>query len=139
MRFAVFLLALSLGSCTPGLEKVTIGVGNEEFVVEVARAGADQERGLMNRKKLGPREGMIFVYGSERRMSFWMKNTLIPLSIAFVASDGEILQIEDLQPLDLTPIPSRLSARFALEVNKGAFARAGARVGDRLRLPESLR
>ena len=126
-------------SCRSGLERVTIGVGREDFVVEVARSSEEQARGLMERKHLGEREGMIFVYAADRRMSFWMKNTLIPLSIAFLAADGEILQIEDMKPLDLTPVTSQRSARYALEVNQGAFERAGARVGDRVRLPEGLR
>ncbi len=85
------LFALVLASCGSGLDRVTIGVGSEEFSVEVARSGEDQARGLMNRRSLGEREGMIFAYLSDRRMSFWMKNTLIPLSIAFLSSDGEIL------------------------------------------------
>ena len=136
---AALSLAVSLACCRPGLERVTIGVGREEFVVEVARTPQEQARGLMARKRLGEREGMIFVYAADRRMSFWMKDTLIPLSIAFLAADGEILQIEDMKPLDLTPVTSHRSARHALEVNEGAFERAGARVGDRVRLPPGLR
>ena len=137
-RLAVFALGLALVSCRSALDRVTIGVGSEEFSVEVARTPQQQERGLMERKRLGEREGMIFVYLADRRMSFWMKNTLIPLSIAYLSSEGEILEIDDMKPLDLTPIVSKRSARYALEVNKGAFDRAGARVGDRVRLPESF-
>jgi hypothetical protein len=120
------------------LDRVAVGVGREEFSIEVARTPEQQARGLMKRKHLGEREGMIFVYMADRRMSFWMKDTLIPLSIAFLSSEGEILEIEDMKPLDLTPIVSKRSARYALEVNKGAFDRAGARVGDRLKLPASF-
>lgn len=139
MAARVLLLVLVLVSCRSGLERVTIGVGTEEFVVEVARTSADQARGLMDRKRLGEREGMIFVYAADRRMSFWMRNTYIPLSIGFLTSEGEILQIEDMRPLDLTPVVSQRSARHALELNRGAFERASARVGDRVRLPEGFR
>jgi uncharacterized membrane protein (UPF0127 family) len=138
VRIAALALGLALVSCRSGLDRVTIGVGSEEFTVEVARTPAQQEHGLMERRHLGEREGMIFVYLTDRRMTFWMKNTLIPLSIAFLSSEGEILEIEDMKPLDLTPIVSKRSARYALEVNKGAFERAGARAGDRIRLPESF-
>lgn len=131
--------AVALASCAPAVERVTIGVGSEQLSVEVARSPEQQARGLMHRRHLGEREGMIFVYTADRRMSFWMKNTLIPLSIAFLASDGEILQIEDMKPLDLAPVTSQRSARYALEVNQGLFERAGARVGDRVRLPEGFR
>jgi len=139
MAARVLLLVLVLVSCRSGLERVTIGVGTEEFVVEVARTSADQARGLMDRKRLGEGEGMIFVYAADRRMSFWMRNTYIPLSIGFLTSEGEILQIEDMRPLDLTPVVSQRSARHALELNRGAFERASARVGDRVRLPEGFR
>lgn len=139
MAHVIVALALALASCSARMERVTIGVGTEQLTVEVARGGEQQARGLMDRRQLGEREGMIFVYAADRRMSFWMKNTLIPLSIAFLASDGEILQIEDMKPLDLTPVTSRRSARYALEVNQGFFQRAGAVVGDRVRLPDGFR
>ncbi len=139
MAALVAALVLVLTSCAPAPERITIGVGSEELTVEVARTAEQQERGLMNRRRLGEREGMIFVYAADRRMSFWMKNTLIPLSIAFLAGDGEILQIEDMKPLDLAPVTSNRSARYALEANQGFFERAGARVGDRVRLPEGFR
>jgi uncharacterized membrane protein (UPF0127 family) len=63
-------------------------------------------------------------------MSFWMKNTLIPLSIAFIATDGRIIEIKDMEPLNLSPVQSSRSVRYALEVPQGWFSRAGIGVGD---------
>jgi hypothetical protein len=80
---------------------------------------------------------MLFVYPDERVLSFWMKNTLIPLSIAFIASDGRIVDLQDMKPLDDDP-PHYVSAepaRYALEVNKGYFEKHGIKVGDRADLP----
>ena len=82
---------------------------------------------------------MLFVFDSDERLSFWMKNTLIPLSIAYIASDGTIREILDMEPHSLAPVPSQYSVRYALEVPKGWFSRAGVRVGDRVSIPESVR
>ena len=68
----------------------------------------------------------------DEMMSFWMKNTLVPLSIAYIAQDGRILEIHDMQPEDLTPVRSSRSARYALEVPQGWYDRAGIAPGDRL-------
>jgi uncharacterized membrane protein (UPF0127 family) len=75
---------------------------------------------------------MLFVFENEEHLSFWMKNTYIPLSIAFVSSGGRITEIRDMEPLDLSPVCSAYAARYALEVPRGWFGRAGIRPGDRL-------
>ncbi len=89
----------------------------------------------MNRRSLGADEAMMFVWDRDQKMYFWMKETYIPLSVAFLSSDGTILQIEDMAPLDLSTVESRQSGRYALEANQGAFARWGAAVGDKVGFP----
>jgi uncharacterized protein len=99
-----------------------------EVRVEVADDLTEQAKGLMDRTTLGENKGMLFVYPEERKLSFWMKNTLIPLSIAFIDSE---------KPLDDEP-PSYVSAepaQYALEVNQGFFERRGVKVGDSVELP----
>ncbi|MDR2417545.1 MAG: DUF192 domain-containing protein [Treponema sp.] len=106
--------------------------------VEIAINDEQRAQGLMNRKSLEDGKGMIFVFDRDQIMSFWMKNTLIPLSIAFIASDGRILEIHDMEPLDLNSTRSSRSARYALEVPQGWFSRVGISVGDRLCLDTLL-
>jgi uncharacterized membrane protein (UPF0127 family) len=84
----------------------------------------DREKGLMRRSFLGDDEGMLFVYESPQQVAFYMKDTFIPLSCAFIDTDGTILEIHDLEPLDETPVVSASSeVRFVLEVNRGWFAK----------------
>jgi uncharacterized protein len=109
-----------------------------EVRIEVADDLAEQAKGLMGRTALGENRGMLFVYTEERERSFWMKNTLIPLSIAFIDSERRIIDIQNMKPLDDEP-PSYVSAepaQYALEVNQGFFEERGVRVGDRVELPE---
>lgn len=106
-----------------------------ELEVEIADNDAERERGLMERTALAENAGMLFVFDREQRLSFWMKNTLIPLSVAYIASDGRIVDIQDMQPHDETPHPSAGPARYALEVNQGFFGEHGIGVGDMVELP----
>ncbi len=122
------------------LPTVTIDAsgGDEVMVrVEIADEPSEQARGLMHRTALAENRGMLFVFRKEERLSFWMKNTLIPLSVAFMDSEGRIVDIQDMKPLDDDP-PHYVSAepaRYALEVNKGFFEENGVEVGDRAELP----
>jgi uncharacterized protein len=109
-----------------------------EVRVEVADDLAEQAKGLMDRTTLGENRGMLFAFPEERELSFWMKNTLIPLSIAFIDSESRIIDIQEMKPLDDEP-PHYVSAepaRYALEVNRGFFEERGVRVGNRVELPE---
>src|SRR5919112_1327245 len=101
-----------------------------EVEVEIADDATEQRRGLMERTELAENAGMLFVFEREEPRSFWMRNTLIPLSIAYIASDGRIVDIQDMQPLDETAHPSAEPAQYALEVNQGFFAERGIAVGD---------
>ena len=124
----------------PELRTVTIDASNGEKVmvrVELADDFVEQARGLMHRTALAEDRGMLFVYDEEQERSFYMKYTLIPLSIAFMDSEGRIVDIQDMKPLDDDP-PHYVSAepaRYALEVNKGFFEDRNIEVGDRAKLP----
>jgi len=100
--------------------------------VEIARTPEQHTRGLMFRKKLPEDAGMLFVYDKEDFRRFWMKNTYIPLSLAYIDSDGVIFQIEEMEPLDEMSVVSMRPARFVLEVNRGWFREHGVGIGDRI-------
>jgi uncharacterized membrane protein (UPF0127 family) len=103
------------------------------FTIEIARTPAEMERGLMYRDRLGPDHGMLFLYDEERAVSFWMKNTLIPLDLIFADSSGRIVQIaERAVPLSTALISSDSPVRAVLEVNGGTADRLNVAVGDRL-------
>ncbi|MCL2043218.1 MAG: DUF192 domain-containing protein [Treponema sp.] len=104
------------------------------ITAELAITDAERNQGLMYREKLSDGEGMLFIFDRDQQLSFWMKNTLIPLSIAFVSSDGRITEIRDMQPHDETSVRSSRSVRYALEVPQGWFDRVGVQSGDILRL-----
>jgi uncharacterized protein len=129
LLFAVLVVLAAAAGCQSPTEKVTIRAAGQDLRVEVARTDAQREHGLMGRKNLGPRDGMIFVFDRDQRLSFWMKNTPTPLSIAFLSAEGKILQIEDMEPFSEKITLSRLSARYALEMRKGAFAQLGITEG----------
>jgi uncharacterized membrane protein (UPF0127 family) len=102
--------------------------------VELALSDAQREQGLMFRNELADGRGMLFVFEQDQIMSFWMKNTLIPLSIAFISQSGRITEITHMQAQSTQGVYSQEQVRYALEVPQGWFARAGIRVGDRLDL-----
>lgn len=97
---------------------------------EVAATEAEREQGLMFRKNMGPNEGMVFLFGAPAKACMWMKNTLLPLSVAFIDSKGRILNIEDMQPQTLDSHCSSKPATYALEMNLGWFKRKNLVPGD---------
>ena len=100
--------------------------------VEVAVTDEEKRTGLMFRRSLGENSGMIFVYENEGRWAMWMKNTYVPLSVAFIDRNGRILNIEDMQPLTEDSHQSAGPAKYALEMNQGWFARNGIGKGDKI-------
>ncbi|AEF81714.1 DUF192 domain-containing protein [Leadbettera azotonutricia] len=108
--------------------------GQVAMTIEIARSDEERSRGLMFRKELKDGEGMLFIFERDQVLSFWMKDTLIPLSIAFVSADGRIIEIRDMEPRNLNAVRSSRSARYALEAPQGWFARAGLAPGDKLKL-----
>jgi hypothetical protein len=134
------MLLLALTGCTSTAgERVSLTIEGRVFSVEVANTPEKRRVGLMNREELAADAGMLFVFPEDRTLSFWMKDTLIPLSIAFISSDGTIRQIEEMEPLSLRSVESDRAVRYALEVNQGAFERYGISVGDRVEIPEEIR
>ena len=99
---------------------------------ELARTPSQQQQGLMFRKELKDGDGMLFIFEKDDVLSFWMKNTLIPLSIAYMGSDGRIIDIFDMESENLNPVRSSRSVRYALEVPVGWFTRSGIVPGDKL-------
>jgi uncharacterized membrane protein (UPF0127 family) len=99
---------------------------------EIAREEHEASAGLMYRRNLPDGEGMLFVFERDEILAFWMKDTFIPLSIAFITSDGGIIDIRDMEPRNLNPVESARPARYALEVSQGWFTRNGIREGDRI-------
>ena len=102
--------------------------------VQAEMAVEEEERnyGFMNRKKIPDGTGMLFVFEKDQILSFWMKKTPSPLSIAYIDSEGVIKNIYDMKPYSLAPIVSTVSCRYALEVPQGWYSRAGIRVGDKV-------
>jgi uncharacterized membrane protein (UPF0127 family) len=103
-----------------------------ELKVEIAQTPEQRQRGLMFRQSLPDGEGMYFVFEKEEYLSFYMKDTRIPLTIAYITKDGLIESIQDLTPLDEQPAYSSSPAQFALEVKRGWFEENGVRPGDRV-------
>uniref|UniRef100_UPI001396ACD8 DUF192 domain-containing protein n=1 Tax=Treponema endosymbiont of Eucomonympha sp. TaxID=1580831 RepID=UPI001396ACD8 len=93
---------------------------------------AERSRGFMERKRIPDGTGMIFVFERDERLRFWMKDTPVPLSIAYIDSAGAVREIYDMTPFSLAPVASAVSVRYALEVPRGWFARAGIRVGAQI-------
>ena len=138
-RFIVVLLAIVIIAVIFIIYRyhgrtITIRVGNAALVVEVARTPEARQLGLIYRQRLPEDMGMLFVFDTVGIYPFWMKNTHIPLSIAFITADGRIVDIQDMEPLSLTlHFPSQ-PIRFALEVNRSWFTRHGVKVGDTVRI-----
>lgn len=105
-------------------------VGGHRITVELARDPDERSRGLMFRQSLPPDHGMLFLFSSEEVQAFWMRNTVIPLSIAYADASGRIVRIADLEPLDERPVTSIAPARYALEMNRGWFAAHSVVAGD---------
>jgi uncharacterized membrane protein (UPF0127 family) len=105
--------------------------GSVTVEAEVARTEEERGTGLMFRAALEDGRGMLFVFDRDEVLSFWMKDTFIPLSIAYIGYDGTIIDIRDMRPRDTRAVRSSRSVRYALEVPQGWFGRAGIRPGDR--------
>ena len=136
--FAAALLAstfIALATAAPvvvELPATTLTIGKQKIVAEVAATTEQRATGLMYRFSLKPDHGMVFVFEKAEPLSFWMKNTFIPLSIAFIGSDGRILNVADMAPQDESTHWSNGPALYALEMRKGWFAERGIGPGDRV-------
>jgi uncharacterized protein len=114
------------------LAAIKLNAGIHNILAEVARTPDERSTGLMFRPSLGANDGMLFVFEQPGQQCFWMKNTLIPLSVAFVADDGAIVNIEHMKPQTLDSHCSAKEVRYVLEMNEGWFARRGIKPGAKL-------
>jgi uncharacterized membrane protein (UPF0127 family) len=116
------------------LPAITISVGGKAVTAEVADEPQERVTGLMFRKNLASDSGMLFVMPEPEHAAFWMKNTTLPLSVAYINESGLILEIHDLRPLDEKPVPSTFSnIAYALEMEQGWFAKNRILAGDRIK------
>jgi uncharacterized protein len=132
---AVALAGMSLVSCgrseeAPPPGTVAVEVKGNVLHVEIASTPGERSRGLQGRTKLAEDAGMVFIFNPPEKVVFWMDETLIPLSIAFMDGTGRIMQIEDMEPMTRTEHPSASEVTYTLEVNQGWFERHGVKVGD---------
>ena len=134
----VCLASLSCASRKLPVQEIAIERDGQVIAVvkaEIAAAPEARQQGLMFRQELPEGEGMLFIFEADQILSFWMKNTYIPLTIAFIAWDGRIIDIKDMYPHDETSVTSSRSVRYALEVPQGWFSRTGVQVGDIVKIP----
>jgi uncharacterized membrane protein (UPF0127 family) len=114
------------------LQRTHISAGMYQIDAQIALTPQQQQTGLMYRKEMPQAEGMLFVFEQASTQCFWMKNTLLPLTAAFVADDGRIVNLVDMQPLSLDSHCSEEPVRFVLEMNQGWFAKKNIKKGTRL-------
>jgi uncharacterized membrane protein (UPF0127 family) len=131
------VLLAACGGADDAAERVAIETSGGTVLVhvEVADSRAERVAGLSGRTELGEDAGMLFVYDEDVTVGFWMKDTLLPLSVAFADAGGRIVAIVDMEPCHAEPCPAYrpdAAYRLALEVNRGAFARWGVAAGDRI-------
>ncbi|MEX2239600.1 MAG: DUF192 domain-containing protein [Burkholderiales bacterium] len=137
---SAFLLAAGAAAAQqPPLPTVQLGAGMHLIRAEVADRDASRAMGLMHRTALAPNGGMLFVFENDAVHCMWMKNTPLPLSVAFIDAGGAIINIADMQPRTEVSHCAARPARFALEMAQGWFAERGIRAGTRLRGLEKLR
>ena len=132
LLFAAAFLAASLAWADAKPRTTTVKVGPHALRVEVVANDADRSKGLMHRKSLGKDDGMLFIFDEPGYHSMWMKNTFIPLSVAFVDRDGTILNILDMEPQTEDTHMSAGPSIYAIETNKGWFAAKKVKAGDKV-------
>jgi uncharacterized membrane protein (UPF0127 family) len=126
-RFGALALVVLWGTASAAASdaRLPLRIGPHAFQVELATTPPQRERGLMGRTQLAPNGGMLFVFEQSARHCFWMRNTPLPLSIAFVDADGRIVSLADMQPHTETLHCPPADIRYALEVRQGEFRRRG--------------
>jgi uncharacterized membrane protein (UPF0127 family) len=136
-RFVVpFVVGVAIASLAIGaspaeeLPTIPLSINGHKITAELAATDEHRATGLMHRFSLKPDHGMVFVFERAEPQAFWMKNTFIPLSIAFIGADGRIVNVDDMAPQDETTHWSKGPARYALEMRKGWFAERGIKPGD---------
>ena len=133
---AALLCAATLGAAQDGpqlnLKRVELTAGMHRIDAQVAQSPQERQIGLMNREKMPQHEGMLFVFEQPATQCFWMKNTPLPLTAAFVADDGTIVNLADMQPHNTDSHCSSQPVRYVLEMNQGWFAQKKLKAGFKL-------
>ena len=133
------LLALYTACAYADLPEITLAIADHKITAEVASNDADRAKGLMHRRMLPESRGMLFVFPETALHAMWMVNTYVPLSVAFLDTEGNIINIEDMTPHTQTPHGATRPAKYALEMNRGWFKKRsigpGARVEGLARAP----
>ena len=136
---ALVLAAAAVPACAQepqtNLPRVTLSAGMHQIDAQVAQTPEQRATGLMHRKEMPQHEGMLFAFERPSIQCFWMKDTLLPLSAAFVADDGTVVNIADMKPLALDSHCSDRPVRYVLEMNQGWFAKKGVKPGMKLTGP----
>lgn len=132
LAFAAALAVLCTAAAATSLPTVQLTAGAHLITAEVAATEPARARGLMFRERLAPNHGMLFVFEAAAPHCMWMRNTPLALSVAFLADDGRIVNIEDMQPLTETAHCAARPVRFALEMERGWFAKRGIGPGAKL-------
>jgi len=141
IRSSTILLLLSLvilplpvrAQAQPKQPTLQLKIGKETVRAEVVTTPTTMQRGLMFREELGTNEGMLFVYNGPQQVSFWMRNTSLPLSVAYIDSQGIIVEIHSLEPLNEVPVESKSDQiHFALEMNRDWFDSRGFKPGTKI-------
>ncbi|WP_427912098.1 DUF192 domain-containing protein [Ramlibacter sp. MMS24-I3-19] len=114
------------------LPHVRLSAGMHQIDAQVAQSPDQREIGLMYRKQMPQHEGMLFAFEQPGVQCFWMKNTILPLTAAFIADDGEIVNLADMKPQTIDSHCSTRPVRFVLEMNQGWFTKRGIRAGTKL-------
>ena len=119
--FAASFAAQAVAQDISKMPVISLTAGMYVIKAEVASNATERERGLMFREQMQPNEGMVFVFDKPHVVCMWMKNTLLPLSVAFIDKNGKIINIENMQPLSTDPHCAKAPAYYALEMNQGWF------------------
>ncbi len=129
-----------ISSCTAEEknEIQSLRINETTILAEIADTPRKREKGLMKREELPADRGMLFIFEKEKKVSFWMKDTGIPLTIAYISKSGQIREIHDLQPYSENPVSSVYSILYALEVNRGFYKENGIQIGDQLIFPDDF-
>ena len=132
LLLAAFCVAASAQGVPQDLPAITLNAGMHNIRAAVAQTPDQRQAGLMFRREMAPHEGMLFVFDETSRQCFWMKNTLLPLAIAFLADDGTVVNIDEMKPQSLDSHCSSKPVRFVLEMNQGWFAKRGIKAGSKI-------
>jgi uncharacterized membrane protein (UPF0127 family) len=132
IRASIVLLPIVATTAVAQMPTIELNAGFHRIEAEVAADNPSRMQGLMHRKSMAPNRGMLFVFPRPDNYCMWMRNTFLPLSVAFLDDQGTILNIEDMQPQTEDNHCARSPARFALEMNRGWFAEKGIKPGQRI-------